>query len=348
MARVAFLTRVIDEAGNALGGSPTEVRIFDDFGATTATIVTADSAGATTITQPITPNSGTQTSLTVTTAAVDTTITVASTTGFVVGQLIPIYDGTTTKYRWITAILAGPPRLTLESAIGVIFSSSNTSVGNPDMQGVIAGYVPDTTFHYIQTKDVASTRVMPPTLIPTMIGISSVAVQEEGVAAGTRATVNFIGASVTAVDNGPSTRVDVTITGLQADGAIGTPSIGFSADPDTGFFRDSANVFSAVAGGIRTALFTSVASGVEYVDFHAGITGNGAGIFAQGVAAAVDIWLIPKGTGVVNFGNSVVANGGGAAPTFGTIGGSGPATAAQNSWMKVKIGGTATYIPVWR
>lgn len=49
----------------------------------------------------------------------------------------------------------------------------------------------------------------------------------------------------------------------------------------------------------------------------------------------------------VSFTNGNPALGGGAAPTLGTIGGSGPATAAQNSWIKIYIGTTAAYIPVW-
>jgi hypothetical protein len=42
-----------------------------------------------------------------------------------------------------------------------------------------------------------------------------------------------------------------------------------------------------------------------------------------------------------------IALGGGSAPTLGTIGGSGPATAAQNQWLRVYIGTTAFFIPVW-
>lgn len=41
------------------------------------------------------------------------------------------------------------------------------------------------------------------------------------------------------------------------------------------------------------------------------------------------------------------ALGGGVAPTLGTIGGTGPATAAQNGWLIVFIGGTPYYIPIW-
>lgn len=45
----------------------------------------------------------------------------------------------------------------------------------------------------------------------------------------------------------------------------------------------------------------------------------------------------------------LVALGGGAAPTVGTIGGSGPATAAQNSWLKMTASdGSVFWVPVWK
>jgi hypothetical protein len=40
--------------------------------------------------------------------------------------------------------------------------------------------------------------------------------------------------------------------------------------------------------------------------------------------------------------------GGGSTPTLGTIGGTGPATAAQNQWLRVYIGTGAFFIPVWQ
>lgn len=45
--------------------------------------------------------------------------------------------------------------------------------------------------------------------------------------------------------------------------------------------------------------------------------------------------------------NNGIALGGGAAPTLGTIGGSGPTTAAQAQWVEIDIGGTAHWIAVW-
>lgn len=58
--------------------------------------------------------------------------------------------------------------------------------------------------------------------------------------------------------------------------------------------------------------------------------------------------IAPDGNEIL-WGQALVALGGGAAPTFGTIGGSGPAAAAQNSWMRVvDTGGAAFWVPVWK
>lgn len=51
----------------------------------------------------------------------------------------------------------------------------------------------------------------------------------------------------------------------------------------------------------------------------------------------------------LKWGRALVALGGGAAPTFGTIGGAGPATAAQNAWMRViDSTGAAFWVPAWK
>lgn len=52
--------------------------------------------------------------------------------------------------------------------------------------------------------------------------------------------------------------------------------------------------------------------------------------------------------GLINFALAAVALGGGAPPTLGTIGGAGPGTPGQNSWMKIRIGGVDSWIPIWR
>lgn len=62
-----------------------------------------------------------------------------------------------------------------------------------------------------------------------------------------------------------------------------------------------------------------------------------------------DVLRLGFGASDLQWGKALVALGGGAAPTFGTIGGSGPATAAQNSWMRVvDTTGAAFWVPVWK
>ncbi len=45
--------------------------------------------------------------------------------------------------------------------------------------------------------------------------------------------------------------------------------------------------------------------------------------------------------------NGAVALGGGAAATLGTIGGSGPTTAAQEDWLEVELDGVIHWIATW-
>jgi hypothetical protein len=66
-------------------------------------------------------------------------------------------------------------------------------------------------------------------------------------------------------------------------------------------------------------------------------------------ANANDRVLLGAGGTPVQLADPLVALGGGAAPTLGTIGGSGPATAAQNSWKRFyDDGGNAFWVPVWK
>lgn len=60
-----------------------------------------------------------------------------------------------------------------------------------------------------------------------------------------------------------------------------------------------------------------------------------------------DIVLNPAGD--IRWGKALVALGGGAAPTLGTIGGAGPTAAAQNSWVRaLDSTGAAVWIPAWK
>lgn len=65
------------------------------------------------------------------------------------------------------------------------------------------------------------------------------------------------------------------------------------------------------------------------------------------IVSAADLWLAP--TNDVKWGPALIALGGGAAATLGTIGGTGPATAGQNTWMRVLDStGAAFWVPAWK
>jgi hypothetical protein len=70
--------------------------------------------------------------------------------------------------------------------------------------------------------------------------------------------------------------------------------------------------------------------------------------YLQHNATAEREWNFPDITGQVVVFSSGVPNGGGAAPTFGTIGGSGPTDAAQWGWGITYVEGTTFYVPLWR
>lgn len=109
------------------------------------------------------------------------------------------------------------------------------------------------------------------------------------------------------------------------------------------------------AGTTTIAFFNGVWHGNQFsTDFYAnyllvtGATaGNNPSIQALGSDAALDILLTTKGVGLVSFNYAGTGLGGGAAATLGTIGGSGPTVAGQNSWIAVKVGTTKVWLPVW-
>lgn len=214
MARRVFSFPVRSEGGPVLGGTATELRIYDDAALTTLSTIYAAETGVTTIPNPRIPNAGRQTALLADRLTTDTFVTVVDITGFNVGDLIPIYNGTVTAYRVITIITAGTRRFDLDAALGTAFLAANTVVGNLDMKGHVYGWLDDVRDYYMQSKNVASTRVLPPVGIPVRVPATTVGTQEEGVSTGTaRATINFTGTDVTATDDAVNARVNVAIQG---------------------------------------------------------------------------------------------------------------------------------------
>jgi hypothetical protein len=100
------------------------------------------------------------------------------------------------------------------------------------------------------------------------------------------------------------------------------------------------------------------ASANDRVTLTGGQNGTNVPTLSVDGSANIGLTIASKGTGTlkldpatgdIQWGKALVALGGGAAATLGTIGGSGPATAAQNTWMRVlDSAGAAFWVPAWK
>jgi hypothetical protein len=120
----------------------------------------------------------------------------------------------------------------------------------------------------------------------------------------------------------------------------GTPTIGVAGT--------DANIALNLQGKGNFGYILLANQAANFVQVSGGASGTSPLIGAFGSDPNINLILQPRGTGVIDFNYPTVALGGGAAPTLGTIGGSGPATAAQNSWLKMNVNGVASYLPLWR
>lgn len=122
--------------------------------------------------------------------------------------------------------------------------------------------------------------------------------------------------------------------------------------------KGTGDVVISTAGAAHAGIqVIDVASAVNWLLARPGATTVGASLEAAG-ETNVNLIVKSKGTGTlkldpttgdIQWGKALVALGGGAAPTLGTIGGTGPATAAQNTWMRVlDSAGAAFWVPVWK
>jgi hypothetical protein len=162
------------------------------------------------------------------------------------------------------------------------------------------------------------------------------------------------------------------------DGTVGGPGIRFINQGGSGLYRNTNLIGIAVNGvdGLVINVGTTIMTAANVNAFAIGTNPAGSGVHrvpnnasynARNAANTADKTLLRlsatdvvevgdaalnlsllAAAGSVDFRYATTALGGGAAPTLGTIGGAGPAAAAQNSWLKVLINGTASYLAVWR
>jgi len=114
---------------------------------------------------------------------------------------------------------------------------------------------------------------------------------------------------------------------------IGSGS-GFWRFESTGVLRPNSAVNAQDIGGTSVPLRTGY---------------FGTSVVTPEVSSNNALLSLSPGTNDIKWNKANSALGGGAAPTVGTIGGSGPAAAAQRNWLRfLESDGTASFIPVWR
>lgn len=217
MARRLLSVMIPKRGGPRAGGSNWEIRFYDDEALTTLSTIYRRSSGAGT--QPngagagasLKPNTGWNTALLADRVAGDAFVTVVDVGTFQVGDLLPVFDGVNTAYKVITAITPATKRLDLDETLGFAFAAANTKVGAEDMQGHIWAYLDDARDYHVQVKDISSGRLLPPVSIPAKLPVTTIAVQDEAVAVGTRGTINFQGVDVKATDDAGNSRVNVRV-----------------------------------------------------------------------------------------------------------------------------------------
>ncbi len=128
---------------------------------------------------------------------------------------------------------------------------------------------------------------------------------------------------------------------------------GFVANRWCGNDRDviGHTTFRCAFGVTPTVLIPDSALLIPNAQVLSGMNAAGsAEILAIGVNAQDRVSVAPSGTTEIEIGRPGVAMGGGAAPTLGTIGGSGPAAAGQVGWIKLYLSGTSgpIYVPFWQ
>lgn len=171
--------------------------------------------------------------------------------------------------------------------------------------------------------------------------VDSVAIFGQSTGAGTAiaAASSSTGMAISAYGTGSGTLLNAYVAGTGDGLCIGT-SGGTKYFNVTSTGLASAKKSIQVSTGSDTSTYATDGAIRGQKSFYISARNNAdsANIVLLGITATDDLVL----------GANTYANGGGAAPTLGTIGGSGPTAAAQNGWVKMYIGGGYAWLPYWR
>jgi hypothetical protein len=221
---------------------------------------------------------------------------------------------------------------TWSGQVALFLNAPNRSGGTADLSGTIVSI----SHAPVGTINTDTTTGLKVTMTPT-------------------AAFSVVGVSITMAANANGAAITIAHSGTNANQLVFT-----SAADGTGahiYGPTSADLF--IRTGINTGTSNGRSGKCQASD--GSTTGSGGSWTLQAGAAAGsnqnggDINLTPTaqtGSGVrglVNFNASASAIAGATPALLGnTGGGTGPATAAQNQWLAVKIAGTINYIPLWQ
>jgi hypothetical protein len=160
--------------------------------------------------------------------------------------------------------------------------------------------------------------------------------------------------AIAALD-GAGGKTDVRLLGSGA-GAAGSVQFGDGTGALDIFLTRAAGALQF--GTTNTTRWTLAAASANLTAESAATITTSAGAMTIDSAAATTLGLgtggastlvsVGSASALVNFNYATIATGAGGAATLGQVGASGPATNAQNSWLKVQVNGTNSFIPLWR
>jgi hypothetical protein len=215
-----------------------------------------------------------------------------------------------------------------QQSIGTLgfLSGVNLSIGdaNPAAVRLLLRGAPSQTGDFIQLQNTGTTNIFEFTTLASMVN-----------------GIQF---------NPANTGGQPNLVGIGTDAVIGIDVIG----------KGASQIRFGTNSNVQGLQVSSPVSAVNAVFVQGAITAAVPSVVASGSDASIPLDVAGKSvtgtlrlnqlTGAdIEWGRPLVALGGGAAPTFGTIGGSGPATAAQNTWMRVVDStGAAFFVPAWK
>lgn len=160
---------------------------------------------------------------------------------------------------------------------------------------------------------------------------------------------NFLATGNATFRGGGSNESTVGIIRLPNNFTIGWRNAANNANIELAINNGDALVTTAASFAVGT---TSATAGAIRIPNNTTIAARNAGNSNNVTLVSLntsDVVVIAASGGDIQWGRALVALGGGSAPTLGTIGGSGPATAGQNAWMRVlDSAGVPFWVPIWK